>query len=44
MARVRAPELLGRGGWIGAVETFGLSALSGKIVVLDFFTASCRTK
>ena len=41
MARVRAPELLGRGGWIGAVDTFGLSSLTGKIVVLDFFTASC---
>jgi len=41
MARVRAPELLGRGGWIGASPTFGLSALTGKIVVLDFWTSTC---
>jgi DNA-binding beta-propeller fold protein YncE len=41
MARVRAPELLGQGGWIGAVDNFGLASLSGKIVVLDFFTSSC---
>ena len=40
MARVRAPELLGRGGWIGAVDDFSLSALSGKVVVLHFWRAS----
>ncbi|MHB8465469.1 MAG: redoxin domain-containing protein [Acidimicrobiales bacterium] len=32
--------MLGRGGWIGAVDTFGLASVSGKIVVLDFFRAS----
>src|SRR5580704_16474472 len=41
MARVRAPELIGRGGWIGASTDFGLSSLNGKVVVLHFFTASC---
>ena len=41
MARVRAPELLGRGGWIGANLEFGLSALTGKIVVLHFWRYSC---
>ena len=41
MARVRAPELLGRGGWIGANPEFGLSALTGKIVVLHFWRYSC---
>ena len=39
-ARVRAPELVGRGGWI---NTEGSSApdLSGKIVLLDFWTFCC---
>ncbi|GAC1377350.1 MAG: redoxin domain-containing protein [Acidimicrobiales bacterium] len=41
MARVRAPELFGRGGWIGASPDLTLSAMAGKIVVLDFWTASC---
>jgi len=41
VARVRAPELLGRGGWIGANPEFGLSALSGKVVVLHFWRYSC---
>jgi len=41
MARVRAPELLGRGGWIGANVDFGLSALAGKVVVLHFWRYSC---
>ena len=41
MARVRAPELLGRGGWIGATPDFGLAKLTGKVVVLDFWTSSC---
>jgi DNA-binding beta-propeller fold protein YncE len=41
MARVRAPELLGRGGWIGANLDFGLSALAGKVVVLHFWRYSC---
>jgi thiol-disulfide isomerase/thioredoxin len=39
-ARVRAPELVGRGGWI---NTAGNSApdLSGKIILLDFWTFCC---
>ncbi|HZQ58283.1 MAG TPA: thioredoxin-like domain-containing protein [Acidimicrobiales bacterium] len=41
MARVRAPEFLGRGGWIGANPDFGLSALSGKVVVVHFWRYSC---
>ncbi|HEY2427928.1 MAG TPA: redoxin domain-containing protein, partial [Acidimicrobiales bacterium] len=40
MARVRAPELLGSGGWIGAAADLGLSALAGKVVVLHFWRAS----
>lgn len=41
MARVRAPELFGRGGWIGASPDLTLAAMAGRIVVLDFWTASC---
>ena len=41
MARVRAPELFGRGGWIGASPDLTLATMAGKIVVLDFWTASC---
>ena len=39
-ARVRAPQLVGRGGWI---NTAGNAApdLSGKIVLLDFWTFCC---
>ena len=40
MARLRAPQLLGRGGWIGASPDFGLGSLSGKFVVLHFWTSS----
>ncbi|MER5947389.1 NHL domain-containing thioredoxin family protein [Streptomyces sp. NPDC001904] len=41
-ARVRAPELVGKGGWIntdGRLE--GLADLRGRIVVLDFWTFCC---
>jgi len=41
MARVRAPELSGQGGWIGASADFGLTSVIGKVVVLHFFTTSC---
>jgi DNA-binding beta-propeller fold protein YncE len=41
VARVRAPELTGSGGWIGASADFGLASLAGKVVVLHFFTPSC---
>lgn len=41
MTRVRAPELIGAGGWIGTTGPLSLAALSGKIVVLDFWTSCC---
>lgn len=40
MARVRAPELRGAGGWIG-VEELSLQALRGRFVLLDFWTLCC---
>jgi thiol-disulfide isomerase/thioredoxin len=41
-ARVRAPQLIGRGGWLntGGV-TVTLAQLRGKIVLLDFWTFAC---
>jgi thiol-disulfide isomerase/thioredoxin len=41
VARTRAPELQGAGGWIGTTAPLTLSALRGKIVVLDFWTFCC---
>ena len=41
MARVRAPELFGRGGWVGAAPDLNLAAMAGHIVVLHFWAASC---
>ncbi len=40
MARVRAPQLHGAGGWIG-VDDLDLEALRGKLVLLDFWTSCC---
>lgn len=37
MAKVRAPELVGAGGWIGASEQLSLASLRGRVVVLGFF-------
>jgi len=41
-ARVRAPELVGRGGWINTGgESLSLEALRGKCILLDFWTFCC---
>ncbi|MEY9941896.1 NHL domain-containing thioredoxin family protein [Streptacidiphilus sp. MAP5-3] len=41
-ARVRAPELVGKGGWLNTGgEELSLLDLRGKIVVLDFWTFCC---
>jgi len=39
--RVRAPELVGRGGWINTKHDLSLEALNGKVVLLDFWTFCC---
>jgi thiol-disulfide isomerase/thioredoxin len=41
-ARVRAPELVGRGGWLNTGgHELSLAELRGKIVLLDFWTFCC---
>ena len=41
-ARVRAPELVGRGGWLNTGgRDLSLAGLRGKIVLLDFWTFCC---
>ncbi len=40
-ARVRAPELVGRGGWIGVDRPLSMKGLRGKVVLLDFWTFCC---
>jgi thiol-disulfide isomerase/thioredoxin len=41
-ARVRAPELVGRGGWLNTGgQDLSLAALRGKVVLLDFWTFCC---
>lgn len=39
--RVRAPELVGRGGWINTRHDLSLGGLKGKVVLLDFWTFCC---
>ena len=39
--RVRAPELVGRGGWINTRHDLSLKSLRGKVVLLDFWTFCC---
>ncbi|WP_327354748.1 NHL domain-containing thioredoxin family protein [Streptomyces sp. NBC_01304] len=41
-ARVRAPELLGKGGWLNTGgRPYTLADLRGRIVILDFWTFCC---
>jgi thiol-disulfide isomerase/thioredoxin len=41
-ARVRAPELIGRGGWLNTGEKdLTLADLRGRIIILDFWTFCC---
>ncbi|MET7616226.1 NHL domain-containing thioredoxin family protein [Streptomyces sp. NPDC005408] len=41
-ARVRAPELIGKGGWLNTGDTqYTLADLRGRIVILDFWTFCC---
>ncbi|MCX5388301.1 NHL domain-containing thioredoxin family protein [Streptomyces sp. NBC_00083] len=41
-ARVRAPELVGRGGWLNTGgKELSLAELRGRIVILDFWTFCC---
>ncbi|MFE6131588.1 NHL domain-containing thioredoxin family protein [Streptomyces sp. NPDC056437] len=41
-ARVRAPELIGKGGWLNTGDKqYALADLRGKIVLLDFWTFCC---
>ncbi|MEE1813218.1 NHL domain-containing thioredoxin family protein [Streptomyces sp. BE133] len=41
-ARVRAPELVGRGGWLNTGDQqYTLADLRGRIVILDFWTFCC---
>src|SRR3989441_4451102 len=40
-ARVRAPELTGRRGWLNTDKPLSLAALKGKVVLLDFWTYGC---
>ena len=39
--RVRAPELAGARGWLNIDKPLQLSALKGKVVLLDFWTYGC---
>lgn len=38
---MRAPELVGRGGWINTTDDLSLARLKGKVVLLDFWSFCC---
>jgi thiol-disulfide isomerase/thioredoxin len=38
---VRAPELTGRGGWVGTEEPLTVAGLRGRFLLLDFWTFCC---
>src|SRR5207244_8167818 len=40
-APVRAPELTGDHGWLNTDKPLSLTALKGKVVLLDFWTYGC---
>jgi thiol-disulfide isomerase/thioredoxin/DNA-binding beta-propeller fold protein YncE len=40
-SRIRAPELTGHHGWLNTDRPLTLSALRGKVVLLDFWTYGC---
>ncbi len=40
-ARVRAPALVGRGGWLNTDGPLGLEDFAGRFVLLDFWTFCC---
>ena len=40
-ARVRAPQLNGRGGWLNTDRPLSLATLRGRFVLLDFWTFAC---
>ena len=40
-SRVRAPELIGDHGWLNTDKPLSLTALRGKVVLLDFWTYGC---
>jgi sugar lactone lactonase YvrE len=40
-ARIRAPELVGRGGWIGTDRPMSLADFRGRFLLLDFWTFCC---
>ncbi|MFG3656585.1 NHL domain-containing thioredoxin family protein [Streptomyces sp. NPDC047706] len=41
-ARVRAPELIGKGGWLNTGgKQYSLADLRGRVVILDFWTFCC---
>ncbi|MCU1659501.1 MAG: alkyl hydroperoxide reductase, partial [Pseudonocardiales bacterium] len=39
--RVRAPELVARGGWLNVTAPQTLASLRGRFVLLDFWTFAC---